>query len=194
MAHRLARGVGQQVLLGDIRDVFALRVLREQVIERLVLARPHLGRNRLVPFLGVVEFRVDVEHDAAEWKQPVADHLADLELGVAHLAHARADIVQDCGARQCPDSEVRTSLQHVRMRTSESRDTGNSMNLVPLLNPKFANTLAAKSCELRVRGTSETKDYSAPPAPGPWPPPGGRGRSAPWPASRWRRPAFCRRS
>ena len=28
------------------------------------------------------------------------------------------------------------------------------MILVPLLNPKFANTLAARSCELRVRGTS----------------------------------------
>ena len=30
------------------------------------------------------------------------------------------------------------------------------MILVPLLNPKFANTLAAQSCELRVRGTSRT--------------------------------------
>src|SRR5262245_54070203 len=29
------------------------------------------------------------------------------------------------------------------------------MILVPLLNPKFANTRAARSCELRVRGTSE---------------------------------------
>src|SRR5262245_40402039 len=28
------------------------------------------------------------------------------------------------------------------------------MLLVPLLNPKFANTLAARPCELRVRGTS----------------------------------------
>jgi hypothetical protein len=28
------------------------------------------------------------------------------------------------------------------------------MILVPLLNPKFANVPAAKSCELRVRGTS----------------------------------------
>src|SRR5438445_8495058 len=34
------------------------------------------------------------------------------------------------------------------------RDTSNFMILVPLLNPKFANTLAARSCELRVRGTS----------------------------------------
>src|SRR6266542_4749431 len=33
------------------------------------------------------------------------------------------------------------------------RDTGNSMLLVPLLNPKFAIALAARLCELRVRGT-----------------------------------------
>ena len=32
------------------------------------------------------------------------------------------------------------------------------MILVPLLNPKFANALAAKSCELRVRGTSALYD------------------------------------
>src|SRR5713101_7232093 len=33
------------------------------------------------------------------------------------------------------------------------RDTSNSMILVPLLNPKFAIGLAARVCELRVRGT-----------------------------------------
>src|SRR6516162_4522156 len=31
------------------------------------------------------------------------------------------------------------------------------MILVPLLNPKFATTLAARSCELRVRGTSHVQ-------------------------------------
>src|ERR1043166_7181386 len=34
------------------------------------------------------------------------------------------------------------------------RDTGKSMILVPLLNPKFAIGLPARLCELRVRGTS----------------------------------------
>src|SRR5262249_60800275 len=37
----------------------------------------------LVPFLGVIEFRIDIEHDAAKRKQAVANHLTDLELGVA---------------------------------------------------------------------------------------------------------------
>src|SRR5262245_44256884 len=47
------------------------------------------------------------------------------------------------------------------MRTSESRDTRNSMILVPLLNPKFANAPAARSCELRVRGTSVRRELAA---------------------------------
>jgi hypothetical protein len=33
------------------------------------------------------------------------------------------------------------------------------MILVPLLNPKFATMHAAKSCELRVRGTSGIMRY-----------------------------------
>src|SRR5437868_13404816 len=36
------------------------------------------------------------------------------------------------------------------------RDTSNVMILVPLLNPKFANGLAAWLCELRVRGQGLT--------------------------------------
>ena len=44
-----------------------------------------LRRDRLPPFLGVVEHRIDVEHHAAERIDAVADDLADLELGDAHL-------------------------------------------------------------------------------------------------------------
>jgi hypothetical protein len=57
------------------------------MIERLVLVRPHLGGDRLVPLLGIGEYRVDVEHHAAERVDPVADDLADLILRVANLDH-----------------------------------------------------------------------------------------------------------
>jgi hypothetical protein len=87
MADRFFGGVGQQVLLGDISDVFALRVLGEQMVERLVLARAHLGRDRLPPFLGVVEYRIDVEHHAAERIEAVLDHLAYLVFGDQYLLH-----------------------------------------------------------------------------------------------------------
>jgi hypothetical protein len=66
MAHGLAGRIGQQVLFGNIGDVFGLRVLREQMVERLVLARANLRGDRLVPFLGIVEFRIDVEYDPAK--------------------------------------------------------------------------------------------------------------------------------
>src|SRR5580704_9874615 len=57
------------------------------MIERLVLARPHLGGDRLVPFLGIVEHRIDVEYDTAERIKPVPHHLADLVLRVSNLFH-----------------------------------------------------------------------------------------------------------
>src|SRR6185295_5299047 len=53
VAQWLARVVGQKVLLGDIGDVFALRIHGEQVIKRLVFRRPDLLRNRQPPFLSV---------------------------------------------------------------------------------------------------------------------------------------------
>src|SRR5262249_19372088 len=100
MAERLAGRIGQQVLLGNISDVFALRVLREQMIERLVLARPGLRGDRLVPFLGIIEFWVDIEHDAPKRKQAVANHLTDLEIGVSRLAPAQLAIIQGFQPRQ----------------------------------------------------------------------------------------------
>jgi hypothetical protein len=38
-----------------------------------------------------------------------------------------------------PDSEVRKHWRHTLMRTSESKDTSNSMILVPLFEPEVRN-------------------------------------------------------
>src|SRR5262245_14773924 len=113
MAHWLAGRIRQQVLLRYVGDVFGLRVLREQMVERLVLVRTDLGRDRLVPFLGVVEFGIDVEHDAAEREQAVADHLTDLELGVARLAHVLEIRPQSPHAPARIHSEPTHRLSHV---------------------------------------------------------------------------------
>src|SRR5690606_17155708 len=51
MPDRLAGLVLEQVLFGYISDVFCLRILGQKMVERLILARPHLFRDRLVPFL-----------------------------------------------------------------------------------------------------------------------------------------------
>src|SRR5829696_713912 len=58
------------------------------MVEGLVLPRPDLGRDRLPPFLGIVELRVDVEDDAPEREHPVLHHLAEGELGLTRF-HAR---------------------------------------------------------------------------------------------------------
>src|SRR5258708_913656 len=87
MPDRLAGLVRQQVLFGDIGDVFGFRVFREQMIERLILVRPDFLRDRQPPFLGIVEFRIDVEDHAPERKDPVADDLSDLEFGGSRFDH-----------------------------------------------------------------------------------------------------------
>src|SRR6185503_7212115 len=58
VSHRLAAVVRKQILLRDIGDVLGLLVLREQMIEGLVLCRADLFRDCAVPFLGVGEIRI----------------------------------------------------------------------------------------------------------------------------------------
>ena len=50
MANGLARFIGQQILLGDIGHIFCLGIFGIEMIEGLVLARPHIGGNGHQPF------------------------------------------------------------------------------------------------------------------------------------------------
>src|SRR5690606_38561097 len=87
MADRHTRGVRLEVLLGDVGEVRGFLVLGEQVVERLVLARANVLGNGFVPFVGVVEFRVDVVDHATKREQAMPDHLADSELGNPDTVH-----------------------------------------------------------------------------------------------------------
>jgi hypothetical protein len=80
MPQGLLRLVGQQVLLRDVGDVLAFRVLGEEMVEGLVLPRADFLGDRQPPLLGIGEYRVDVENDPAEWEDPVPDHVSDAEL------------------------------------------------------------------------------------------------------------------
>lgn len=73
--------VTNQVLLTDIGDIRAVVILGEQVVERLIAARPQVFRDRLVPLLAIGEDRVDVEHDAAKIVEPVANDCSNAEAG-----------------------------------------------------------------------------------------------------------------
>src|ERR1700704_283187 len=84
---RLARIVRQQILLGDVGNVFRFRILGEQMIKRLILVRPILLGDRQPPFLGIVEFRIDIEDHAPERKDPVTDDLSDLKFGGPSFYH-----------------------------------------------------------------------------------------------------------
>src|SRR5579863_4395612 len=88
MTHRFAAGVRQKVLFGNVSDVLGIVVLSEQMIKRLVLVRPHFHGDRLVPLIGIVEYRIDVEHHPAKRIEAVADDLADLEFGDPNPVHA----------------------------------------------------------------------------------------------------------
>src|SRR5579864_5895596 len=70
------------------------------MVERLVLVRTDFRGDRLVPFVGIVEYRIDVEHDAAERIEAVPDDLADLIFGVANLVHDSAQITA-CASKSC---------------------------------------------------------------------------------------------
>src|SRR5262245_18537606 len=124
MADRFARRIGQQVLLGDVSDIGVLRILRIQVIERLVLVRPHLRRNGLIPFLGVAEDRVYVEHDAAERIHAMSHDLADLELGESHLAHAAENNPKLWRARAGSVNGRSPSTFHARPAHARNRRRG----------------------------------------------------------------------
>src|SRR5450432_3824239 len=91
MPDRLSGIIRQEILLGNIRDVFGIRVLREQVVERLILVRTHLFRNRQPPFLGVVEFGINVENHPAERKDPVANDLPDLKFCGSRFDHVSSN-------------------------------------------------------------------------------------------------------
>ena len=80
MAHRVARSVGDEVLFRDIGDVFGFGVFGEEMVERLILARTNLFRDRQPPFLRVGKHGVDVVDHAAKRIAAVPDDLTDREL------------------------------------------------------------------------------------------------------------------
>ena len=66
MRYRVRIFLGDQILFGHVGDIGTLGIFRQQVVIRLLFARPVLDRDRLPPFFGICELRVDVENDAAE--------------------------------------------------------------------------------------------------------------------------------
>src|SRR5512134_2505623 len=87
VSDRLAADVRQEILLGDISNITRLLILGEEVIVRLILDRPDILRDRQPPLLGIGEFGIDIENDAAERVNPVTNDLPDLILGLTYRKH-----------------------------------------------------------------------------------------------------------
>jgi len=79
MADRAPLLVRQEILLGDVGDVVARLVLREQVIEGWVLPRTDVLGDRELPLLRVVEGGIHVEDHASERIEAVTHDLAELK-------------------------------------------------------------------------------------------------------------------
>ena len=76
----IARVIHEQILLGYVGLVVTVVILSQQVVERLVFARANVRGNRLVPFLCVSKFWVDVIDNASERKKAMFDDLANTKL------------------------------------------------------------------------------------------------------------------
>lgn len=76
--------VGQKVLLGHIGDVVRIVVFGEQVVERLIFGWSDIFRYRLIPFLRIGKYGVDVENNTAKGINTVSDDLSDREFGGLH--------------------------------------------------------------------------------------------------------------
>jgi hypothetical protein len=81
--------IGQQVLLAHIRDVAIVAVLREQVIEWLVLCGADFCGNGIVPFLAIGKNWINIKHYAAKFKDAVAYNVTDCEHGFCNVGGDR---------------------------------------------------------------------------------------------------------
>ena len=85
MFDRIVAIVDDQVLLADVSDVTAFRILGQKMVERLVLRRPKGLGNCQIPFLTVGKFRVNVKDHAAEVEDFVAEYDAKRASGMSNL-------------------------------------------------------------------------------------------------------------
>src|SRR5262245_30873958 len=146
------------------------------MIEQLVLARAPVGWDRLVPFVGIVELRIDVEDHATKRVEPVANNLTNLEFGDACLCHVRGDRP---GLRPILVPRTRSPNQRAASLTANfrlKRGTGIIELQVCLSIPEFAREVMPRVLANFGIGTlAGVKARSARPCPDPWRRPAGQG-------------------
>jgi len=66
VANRAVFAIGKQILLADIGCVIAVGIFREEMIEGLFFVGAHFGWDGFIPFVGIVEFGININNDATE--------------------------------------------------------------------------------------------------------------------------------
>jgi hypothetical protein len=89
MAARCVELIQNEILFGDVGHVGRIFGLREEMVIRLILRRPNLDGNRMPPFIGVVEERIDIENDASKGSESMCNDVSDPKFGVSHESHLR---------------------------------------------------------------------------------------------------------
>ena len=87
VTQRFAAVILEQVLLRYVGDILGFVVLRQEVVERLILMRTFVFRDRFPPFLSIRKFRVYIEDESAEGVKPMSYDLADMEFRRSDLSY-----------------------------------------------------------------------------------------------------------
>ena len=74
--------IRQKILLADIGDITIVSILCQQMVKGLVFGGPDFFGDRLIPFFAVRKDGVDIENDAPEWEDFMADNRANAKPGV----------------------------------------------------------------------------------------------------------------
>jgi hypothetical protein len=69
--------IRQKILLADIGDITIVSILCQQMVKGLVFGGPDFFGDRLIPFFAVRKDGVDIENDAPEWEDFMADNRAN---------------------------------------------------------------------------------------------------------------------
>lgn len=87
MIDRAMFAIRKQVLLADIGNIAAVRILGKEMVKGLILARADMFRDRFIPFVAVSKYRIDIENHAAKIEYPVSDNVTYGKIGHGGYRH-----------------------------------------------------------------------------------------------------------
>ena len=119
--------LGDEILLGNVSDIGALSVFREEMVKRLFFTGAFTFRDRQPPVLSISEFGVDVENHPPERVYAMLDDLSDLEFGGANF-HGMSKSLQD------------NTILSILIEFGGKRNPASALRVMPCLRDPVANS------------------------------------------------------